>query len=726
MNKSMKKSTGWIVLILVAAILGGMIFYASSIIKDTTGKTNGQNNIKLGLDLAGGVSITYQIEGDFTQEQVDDTIYKLQKRIESDLSDEASTTEASVYQQGDDRIIVEIPGVTDANALLEELGKPGALEFQTPDGEAFLTGDMVASAEAGTQQDKLGNNEYVVKLTLTDEGAKKFGEVTTNNVGNRLPIVYDGEIISYPVVQTPILGGSAVITGMTDFEDAESLASYIRIGSLSLELTELQSNVVGAQLGSNAVSTSLLAGAIGLVIAMIFMIIVYFVPGVVAAIALALYTTFILAILQLYDITLTLPGIAGIILSIGMAVDANVIIYARIREEIASGVQVKSAIDSGFKKAFSAIFDGNITTLIAAAVLGVKGSGTVKGFAITLAIGVALSMFTALVVSRLIVNAFFAIGVKSPKAFGKEPNFKTIGFVNKKGLFFIISCAVIAVGAITMVVNGVAGKGSFNLGLDFVGGTSTQVEFDKDYSISEIESDIIPYIAEITKDNDIQTQKVDSANDIIFKTRSLNQDERTALYNMFEEKFGVEEARITQETISGVISGEMTRDAIIAVLWSVVLMLIYIWIRFSDFKMASSAIIALAHDVLVVLTFYALSRISVTSAFIACILTVIGYSVNDTIVIFDRIRENRARLSVENADTLKELANKSLTQTLSRTICTSFTTLVMVVMLYILGVESIRLFAFPLTIGTICGTYSSIGIAVALWYVMSIKKSKKN
>ena len=726
MNKSMKKSTGWIVLVLIAAILGGMIFYASSIIKDTTGKTDGQNNIKLGLDLAGGVSITYQIEGEFTQEQVDDTIYKLQKRIESDLSEEASTTEASVYQQGDDRIIVEIPGVTDANALLEELGKPGALEFQTPDGEAFLTGDMVASAEAGSQQDKLGNNEYVVKLTLNEEGAKKFGEVTTNNVGNRLPIVYDGEIISYPVVQSPILGGSAVITGMADFEEAESLASYIRIGSLSLQLTELQSNVVGAQLGSNAVSTSLLAGAIGLIIAMVFMIAVYFVPGFVAAVALALYTTFILAILQLYDITLTLPGIAGIILSIGMAVDANVIIYARIREEIASGIQLKSAIDSGFKKAFSAIFDGNITTLIAAAVLGVKGSGTVKGFAITLAIGVALSMFTALVVSRLIVNALYAVGVKSPKAFGKEPGLKTIGFVNKKGLFFIISLAVIAVGAITMVVNGVAGKGAFNLGLDFVGGTSTQVEFDKDYEISEIESDIIPLISEITKDNDIQTQKVDNSNDIIFKTRSLNQDERTALYNMFEEKFGVAEECITQETISGVISGEMTRDAIIAVLWSVVLMLIYIWIRFSDFKMASSAIIALAHDVLVVLTFYALSRISVTSAFIACILTVIGYSVNDTIVIFDRIRENRARLSVENADTLKELANKSLTQTLSRTICTSFTTLVMVVMLYILGVESIRLFAFPLTIGTICGTYSSIGIAVALWYVMSVHKSKKN
>jgi len=726
MNKSMKKSTGWIVLILIAAILGGMIFYASSIISDTTGKTDGQNNIKLGLDLAGGVSITYQIEGEFTQEQVDDTIYKLQKRIESDLSEEASTTEASVYQQGDNRIIVEIPGVTDANALLEELGKPGALEFQTPDGEAFLTGDMVASAEAGTQQDNLGNNEYVVKLTFNEEGAQKFAEVTTNNVGNRLPIVYDGKTISYPQVQSPILGGNAVITGMTDYEDAESLASYIRIGSLSLQLTELQSNVVGAQLGSNAVSTSLIAGAIGLAIAMVFMIAVYFVPGGVAAVALALYTTFILAILQLYDITLTLPGIAGIILSIGMAVDANVIIYARIREEIASGVQVKSAIDSGFKKAFSAIFDGNITTLIAAAVLGVKGSGTVKGFAITLAIGVALSMFTALVVSRLIVNALYAVGVRSPKAFGKEPGFKTIGFVNKKAIFFIISAAVVAVGAITMVVNGVAGKGAFNLGLDFVGGTSTQVEFDKDYSISEIETDIIPFISEITKDNDIQTQKVDSSNDIIFKTRSLNQDERTDLYNMFEEKFGVSEECITQETISGVISGEMTRDAIIAVLWSVVLMLIYIWIRFSDFKMASSAIIALAHDVLVVLTFYALSRISVTSAFIACILTVIGYSVNDTIVIFDRIRENRARLTVENEETLKDLANKSLTQTLSRTICTSFTTLVMVVMLYILGVESIRLFAFPLTIGTICGTYSSIGIAVALWYVMSVKKSKKN
>ena len=725
MNKTMKKSTGWITLILAILILGGMIFYSACIIGDTTGKTEGNNGIKLGLDLAGGVSITYQIVGDATQEQIDDTIYKLQQRITNDLSSEAATTEASVYQEGSDRIVVEIPGVTDANAILEELGKPGALEFQTPDGETFMTGDMVASAEAGSQNDDLGNSEYVVKLTLTDEGAQLFADATSANVGNNLPIVYDGEVISNPTVQQAITGGNAVISGNFTYDSASDLASYIRIGALSVELEELQSNVVGAQLGSDAVSTSLLAAAIGIAIAMIFMIAVYFLPGFVAAISLALYTTIVLAILQLYDITLTLPGIAGIVLSIGMAVDANVIIYARIREEIANGGSIKGSIDTGFKKAFSAIIDGNVTTLIAAAVLGVRGTGTIKGFAITLAIGVIVSMFTALVISRLLINAFYAIGVNKASAFGREISFKTIDFMGKKGIFIGISLVVILAGCVGMGVHAAQGAGILNFGLDFVGGTSTTVEFAEDYDQATIESELVPIVSAVTGDNDIQTQKVDGSTQIVFKTRTLNLEERESLYNTFEEDYGVTDEQISAESISSTISGEMRVDAIVAVIIAAVLMLIYIWIRFSDIRMASSAIIALIHDVLVVLTLYALTRLSVTSAFIACILTVIGYSVNDTIVIFDRIRENRRRLTNENAEILKKLANESLTQTLSRTICTSFTTLVMVLMLYILGVESIKLFAFPLAIGTICGTYSSIGIAVALWYIMSVAKLNK-
>ena len=454
-------------LMVIALILGGLAYYASIILSSTgIGK---DMSIKLGLDLAGGVSITYEVEeDDFTSEEVSDTIYKLQKRIES------YSTEAVVYREGEDRITVEIPGVTDANAILEELGKPGSLEFQTPEGEAFLTGDMIEDAQPGSYKNEMGNNEFVVDLTFTAEGAQKFGEVTSANVGKTLPIVYDGEVISNPEVQSAITGGTAQITKIGSFEEAEILASNIRIGSLSLHLSELRSNVVGAQLGNDAISSSLKAAAIGLGIVMVFMMIVYFIPGVAASIALAIYTCLVIATLYLFEITLTLPGIAGIILSIGMAVDANVIIFARIREEIAGGKPVGSAMDTGFKKALSAIIDGNVTTLIAAAVLGVFGSGTVKGFASTLAIGIILSMFTALVITRLILNSLYAVGLKDQKYFGKGKVLKTLHLIERKAVLFGISIVIIVAGFVAMGVYGSNGN-ALNYSLDFIGGTSTTI-----------------------------------------------------------------------------------------------------------------------------------------------------------------------------------------------------------------------------------------------------------
>ena len=445
MKNKFSKGQGCAMLLVIVLILGGLAYYASIILSSTG--IGEDMSIKLGLDLAGGVSITYQVdEDDFTDEEVSDTIYKLQQRVE------AYSTEAVVYREGDDRITVEIPGVTDANAILEELGKPGSLEFQTPDGEAFLTGDMIEDAQAGSYSNDMGNNEFVVDLTFTSEGAEIFGEVTSANVGNTLPIVYDGEVISSPEVQQAITGGTAQITKIGSFEEAEILASNIRIGSLSLQLSELRSNVVGAQLGSDAISSSLKAAAIGLIIVMLFMMIVYFVPGVAASVALAIYTCLVIATLYLFEITLTLPGIAGIILSIGMAVDANVIIFARIREEISSGKSVGSSINMGFKKALSAIVDGNVTTLIAAAVLYLFGSGSVKGFASTLAIGIILSMFTALVITRLILNALFALGLQDVKYFGKGKVLNTLHLVEKRMILFGISIVIIEAGFITMGV----------------------------------------------------------------------------------------------------------------------------------------------------------------------------------------------------------------------------------------------------------------------------------
>ena len=714
----MKKSKAAVILAVILAAFVGLAYYASIILSSTG--IGEDMSIPLGLDLSGGVSITYQVvDENPSAEDMSDTIYKLQKRVDS------YSTEASVYQVGDDRITVEIPGVQDANEILEDLGNPGSLEFQMPDGTVFMTGDMVADAQAATQTDTYGNKEYVVALKLTDEGAKIFGEVTSENIGKNLPIVYDGETISYPRVQTAITGGEAQITGMADFEEAETLATQIRIGSLSLQLSELESSVVGAQLGSQAISTSLKAGAIGLAIVMVFMIIMYAVPGIAASLALAIYTTLVIATLYLFEITLTLPGIAGIILGIGMAVDANVIVFARVREEIATGKSVQTSMKIGFQKAMSAILDGNITTLIASVVLMALGSGTVKGFAYTLMIGIILSLFTAMVVTRYILYSLYALGLKSEKLYGRAKERKSIDFIGKKAVFFTISGIIIAAGLISMGVHSATEGKALNYGLDFMGGTSTTADFGKDMTIEDIENDIVPYVEEVTGDSDVQATKVEGTTQVTIKTRTLSLDERQKLEDTLAENCDVDASTITSQSISSTISGEMRFDALKAVIVSCIFMLLYIWFRFKDIRFAASAILALVHDVLVVITVYALVRISVGSTFIACVLTIVGYSINDTIVIFDRIRENLAlKTGKQTAEELREVANKSLTQTLSRSINTSITTFIMVVMLYILGVASIRDFSLPLMAGLVCGAYSSICIATELWYVMKVHLGK--
>ncbi|MCF0130077.1 MAG: protein translocase subunit SecD [Pseudobutyrivibrio sp.] len=754
----MKKGAGFAWIIVVLACLIGLGYYSLIVVKDTINKD--ANSLKLGLDLNGGVSITYGAVGETpSNEQMQDTITKLQKRIENDLGEESSTTEANVYQVGSDRITVEIPGVSDPNALLEELGAEGQLYFISEyndegqanyyvnytaegiqgtlnftideliaNGSVICDGTQVAGAKEGTQTDKsTGKVEYIVSLDFDQTATQAFADATTKAAadGSTIAIYYDGEFVSVPTVKQAITGGSCYIDGMDSMEEASKLASYIRIGGLDVELEELESQVVGAQLGSDALSTSLKAGAIGLIIVMIFLMVVYLFPGFIASIALTIYTALLLAVLSLFDITLTLSGIAGMILSIGMAVDANVIIFARIREEIRAGRSVISAIETGFDKALSAILDGNVTTLIAAAVLGFIGSGTVKGFAITLAIGVVLSMFTALFVTRLLMNAFYAAGVRNAKLYGKAKEDKTFNFISKRGVFFTISLVAIAVGFISMGVHAAQGTGSLNYSLEFAGGTSTTVDMGKAYTIEELESQVNPQIATVIGDKNIQATTVDASNQVIFKTRPLSLDERTALNDMFASEYGIEEDAITSQSIGSTISGEMRTQSIIAVLVAALCMLLYIKIRFKDIKFAASAIIALLHDVLVVLALYAVARISVGSAFIACMLTVIGYSVNDTIVIFDRIRENFNTITKETPETLAELANVSLSQTLSRSISTSITTAITVLMLLILGVSTIREFALPLLAGVIVGTYSSIFIATQLWYAMKVKVASK-
>ena len=750
----MKKNKGILSLVVTAILIGVLGFTAA--VGWGNDHTGAAKNIKLGLDLAGGVSITYQVKDENPSEsEMKDTIYKLQKRVEQ------YSTESSVYQEGDDRINIEIPGVSNANEILDELGQPGSLYFiaqtgsdGTPnyqqvnatgdaakdyqltksleeleaDGSLVLTGSDVKSAKAETMENQTTKaKENIVSLVFTKDGTKKFAEATTKayEAQESIGIYYDGSFVSVPNVNNAIENGEAQITGSMSFEEADALASTIRIGGLKLELEELRSNVVGAQLGEQAISTSLKAGVIGLAIVFLFMIFVYYLPGLASGLALLIYTELVIVILNAFNVTLTLPGIAGIILGIGMAVDPNVIIFARVKEEMDRGKSVRNALKTGFQKAMSAIVDGNVTTLIAAAVLWMKGSGTVKGFAQTLAIGIIVSMFTALVITRMIIYAFYAVGLRSEKLYyrPRKKERTTIPFLAKRKLFIGISLAVIIAGVAFMGVNASRGKGAFAYSLEFQGGTSTNVTFNKDYSIDEIDKEIVPILEEVTGDANVQTQKVAGTNQVIIKTVTLDLAKREALNQALVDNFGVDESKITVENISSTVSNEMRQDAIIAVIVATICMLLYIRFRFKDIRFATSAVTALLHDVLVVLTFYAIARIAVGNTFIACMLTIVGYSINATIVIFDRIREE-LRLKTKTTD-LEEVVNKSVTWTLTRSIYTSLTTFVMVAVLFIMGVSSIKEFAAPLMIGIICGAYSSVCITGALWYIMKTKIGKK-
>ena len=714
----MKKSRAVVSLIVYVLILGLLGYTA--IFGVGSDKSGAAGSIKLGLDLAGGVSITYQVVGDEdpSAEDMSDTIYKLQQRVDG------YSTEAQVYQEGTDRINIEIPGVTDANAILEELGKPGSLYFiaQTDsegnnnyeagygidadgnlipqyqlnktieelqaDGSIVLTGTEVDGAQARAQQDSMGNLENVVSLSFNEKGKQAFAEATTKAYenGETIAIYYDEKFVSVPNVQAAITDGNAVITGQSTAAEAEQLASTIRIGGLKLELEELRSNVVGAQLGSAAIQTSLTAAAVGFALVVIFMIAVYYVAGFAASLALCLYTELLVILMYAFEVTLTLPGIAGIILTVGMAVDANVIIFARIREEIAAGKSVQNAIKIGFQKALSAILDGNITTLIAGLVLYFMGSGTIKGFSITLMLGIILSMFTALVVTKFLVNIFYALGIQSEKAYGVAKERKTINFLSKRYVFFGISIAAILAGFVAMGINKSSIGMTMNYSLDFVGGTSTTMTLNEDMSIEEIDAQIVPHIEKITGDGNVMSTKVAGSNDIIIKTRTLNVQEREAFNEVMVNNFGVDESSITAETISATISSEMQSGAIKAILVSTVLMLLYIWFRFKDIRFGASSVIALLHDVLVVLAFYAIVRVSVGNTFIACMLTIVGYSINATIVIFDRVRENLREM--RSKEGLEEMVNRSINQTLTRSIFTSLTTFFMVAALEVFGVSS--------------------------------------
>lgn len=739
MNSKVKGILQILLILLVTAALGAVAYVGVG-----EGHWGSAKNIRLGLDLAGGVSVTYEATKENpTAQEMSDTVYKMQKRVENE------STEASVYQEGKNRVTVDVPDVDDPQAVLDKLGKAGALEFvlytdctiaddktATYDKDKVLMdGSMISTAEATTQQKSAtGLSENVVKITFTGKGAKKFGKITSEHVGEQLSMIYDGKEVSSPNIESAITDGVAIVSGNFEkFSDAEEMASTLRIGALPLELKNIRSNIVGAKLGVTSLETSLWAGVVGFILVIIFMIVMYRVPGVAASLALVLYVAATLFALNGLGVTLTLPGIAGVILAIGMAVDANCIIFTRIREELATGKTVRSSIKIGFEKALSAIIDGNVTTLIAAIVLYMKGSGTVMGFAQTLAIGIILSMFTAIFVTRWLLYGFVEIGLDSANLFGVQKERKTINFVGNFKKYIVVSGVLFLLCIGGLIANKVRTGQILNYSLDFMGGSSTSVTFEEGTNgfdgsgnaSDEFKNEVTEAVKASAGVGDAEISDVAGERTLIVRTTDLTEDQQKQVVADLGSKYNVTKDNIEIETISASVSNEMKSDAIVAVVIAAICMLIYIWIRFKNLAFGASSVLALIHDVIVVLMVYAVGSafISVGSTFIACMLTIVGYSINATIVVFDRVRENR-KTAGSRAD-VAEIVNDSITQTLSRSINTSITTLIMVLVLAIMGVDAVRQFAIPLIAGIISGCYSSVCLAGTVWFFMNKKMKKR-
>jgi len=762
----MKKNTkkGLLQLLLTIVIVAGLV--GLLYLGYTNDKVKGVKDIGLGLDLDGGLSILYETEdANPDSEALSTTIDRMQKRVEH------YSTEAEVYQQGDNQIAVDIPGISNAEEILADLGNAGNVYFILANGESgtdniaydsatetyYLTrsmdeiiadGDLVldgSGIETATAMYSrnsttgTGDTEYYVELTLKEAGQAAFKEATayasayysTSSNKGIIAIVYDDEVISAPRAKTTIDSTTATITGNFTFDEVEELANTIKIGALPLELTQKSYSIVGAQLGSNALTSILKAGVIGLALVMIFMIVVYKVPGIIACLAIAVYTMLDILCIIFFDVTLTLPGIAGVILSVGMAVDGNIIIFTRIREELRSGKTVQSAIKLGFSKATSAIVDGQITTLIAAVVLYLRGSGTIKGFAITLGIGIVLSMISALLITRFLLWMVYNIGLKNEKLYGIAKETKIINWTKHFPKFLAVSVIVIVAGIVGLVVFKANTGKALNYGLDFSGGTSISVYFDEGVtppSNAEIEEKTAkilgstPEVVQIESDNAISLKTdemiVEESSEETATASDASADIDTdstigQIKQLFLDEYGVDPSNIEVQSISASVSDEMKSDAIWAVIIAGICMLLYIWIRFSNLASAFSAVLALAHDILIVLMVYAIFRITVDNSFIACMLTIVGYSINSTIVIFDRIRENMKERGKK--ETLDDVVNRSISETFSRSINTTITTIISIVMIAFMGVDSIRDFAIPLIVGLVAGAYSSVCITGSLW-----------
>lgn len=684
-----------------------------------------KDDIKLGLDIKGGVYVVMEAQTDLTGDELRELMEQTQAVIEERIN-QMGLSEPVVTIEGEKRIRVELPGADNAEEAIEQIGRTAQLQFALADGTIVLDGGNVKDASTGTAEE----GGYAVNLKFDSEGADLFAQATTTaysgtvtsaiqGMDNKaIMIVLDGQIISAPTVKNPITGGECQITGGFSQEEAANLAALIRGGALPVELKEITSSVQTAKIGYNALENSIMAGFIGIILIFILMVIGYRILGLAADLALALYVVIILNVMALVGSVLTLPGIAGIILSIGMAVDANVVIFARIREEIMGGRSIRLAVNNGFKRAMKTVIDSQVTTLIAAVILYQIGTSTVKGFAWTLMIGILVSLLTAVLVTRLFVEIIAeSKRFSAKKFFGiREDNTATFNitkelhFMNKRKVFYSISCIILVIGLVFGLVRGL------NYGIDFTGGTMLQIDMGKQVATKDIEASIEKY--------DLDAEIIysgDNNEEVVIRTmKALDSDERAEVLGTLQEDFGFEDSDVlAQELFGPSVGKELRNNAIKAVLLSALFMLIYIRLRFSEWKFGGAALAGVLHDVLFVMAFYAIFNVQVNNPFIAGILTVVGYSINDTIVIFDRIREN---LKYARRGGTEELVDKSITQTLGRSLMTSATTFIVMIPLLIMGGEAIREFTIPLMVGVLVGAYSSIAICCPLYYESAHRK----
>ena len=695
-----------------------------------------ENGIRLGLDLVGGSRIVYeaQIPEGYDMANLGDDMNSVQKVIRQRLTDKGFT-EATVTLTGDNRVTVEIPQITNPEEAVQTLGTTAQLRFLDEDGTEWLTGEDISKASYGYGRPtgtEVADVHYV-QVQFTSEGRQKFAEATasvaarsTENGGdgtNQLYIVMDDQIISYPSVGSTIDSDSCVISGSFTRESAQELADLINAGQIPFSLTQVELRSVGPQLGADAMRTSLIAGAIGVLLVCLFMLIVYRIPGLVACLALGFYIVIEALIFSLIRVNLSLPGIAGIILSIGMAVDANVVIFERIKEELRAGKTVKSAIESGFKRAFTAILDSNVTTLIAAAVLFFLGTGTIVGFATTLGIGVIVSMFTALTVTHFLLNRMVDFRIRSPKAYGLNDHAlrPRIAVIKKFKVFGGISVLLVATGLVSLILLPF-GQNFFNLSIDFAGGT--EMEFAMHQKVDQnLQTEIADLFEEATG---VAASSVTSSGDtnenVLIRSTSIDSEKRAAVIDKMTETYGLADTDIyNNNDVSASVGSDLQRAAFLCAVVAIVLMLIYITIRF-ELTSGLAAVVCLVHDLLIMLSVYVWLQIPLDGNFIAAALTIFGYSINASIIVFDRVREN---LRTARKEPFEEVAERSVWQTMGRTINTSLTTLFTVGMIFILGVPSLKQFTLPLIVGILAGAWSSIMLSSSLWAFFRKKFRKK-